>query len=337
MRRSSVALIVIAAVALAVVLTVRLTSNSPSADVSTTSLAPVTSAAEPATTVASDTTSTTTSNGLTVPEGSTVCDLYGTWAPTGTVTNTELVEASGLAVSHTTPGVLWSHNDSRDGPKLYAFAPDGTDLGVFDVPGGFAFDWEDMGAGPDENGQGHFLYMGDIGDNFNIRPGGIVALHRVEDLDPASMTDRFPRSDPIAFEYPEGTHDAEALFIDPVDPSVYIITKSRDEAFVFRGSIEVSGERTRLELVATLLLGAEVTGADISSDGSVIAFRGYQTVWMWTRGEAQTIAEALAAQPCEGQSPTETQGESIAFDNAYSYWTVSEGISPAVHRVPFDG
>jgi hypothetical protein len=336
MRRSSVALVLIAAAALAVVLAMRLTSDATPTSTPTTSVAPVTSVGLPDTTIASDTTSTTAWSGLSVAVGSTVCDLYGTWAPTGTVTNTDLIEASGLAVSRTTPGVLWSHNDSRDGPKVYAFGPDGTDLGVFDVPGGFAFDWEDMAAGPDENGDGNFLYMGDIGDNFDIREG-VIALHRVEDLDPGSMTDRFPRSDPIALEYPEGNHDAEALFIDPVDPSVYIITKSHDEALVFRGSIEVNGERARLELVATLVLGAEVSGADISSDGSVIAMRGYQTVWMWTRGEGQTIAGALAAEPCEGQSPTETQGESVAFDADYSYWTVSEGLSPAVHRVPFDG
>ena len=32
----------------------------------------------------------------------------------------ELRESSGLAVSRTQPGVLWSHNDSGDGPNLYA-------------------------------------------------------------------------------------------------------------------------------------------------------------------------------------------------------------------------
>ncbi|MDA2979145.1 MAG: hypothetical protein O3B42_05210 [Actinomycetota bacterium] len=336
MRRPSVALILIAAAALAVVLAVRVTGDAPSDIAPTTSVAPDANVGQPDTTAANLTTSTTAWTGLTVPVGSTACDLYGTWAPTGTVTNTDLTEASGLAVSRTTPGVLWSHNDSRDGPRLYAFRSDGTDLGVFDVPGGFAFDWEDMAAGPDANGQGNFLYMGDIGDNFDIREG-VIALHRVEDLDPASMTDRFPHSDPIALEYPEGNHDAEALFIDPIDPSVYIITKSRDQALVYRGSIEVNGARTRLELMATLFLGAEVSGADISPDGSVIALRGYRTVWMWTRSEGQTIAQALAAEPCEGQSPTETQGESIAFDTNYSYWTVSEGLSPAVHRVPFDG
>jgi len=35
-----------------------------------------------------------------------------------------LIESSGVAVSHTYPGVLWTHNDSGDGPYLYA-----TDLG----------------------------------------------------------------------------------------------------------------------------------------------------------------------------------------------------------------
>ena len=32
----------------------------------------------------------------------------------------ELQESSGLAISRTQPGVLWSHNDSGDGPTLYA-------------------------------------------------------------------------------------------------------------------------------------------------------------------------------------------------------------------------
>ena len=32
----------------------------------------------------------------------------------------ELSESSGLAVSRAQPGVLWSHNDSGDGPNVYA-------------------------------------------------------------------------------------------------------------------------------------------------------------------------------------------------------------------------
>lgn len=335
MRRPTVALILIAVAALVAVVVVRSSDDTPglitgSAPTSVTSIpSSTTSTLESATT-------STLAPGISVPAGSTVCDLYEVWAPTGTIPNELLVEASGLAVSRTTDDVLWSHNDSRDGPRAYAFRSNGEDLGVFDVPGGFAFDWEDMAAGPDGEGLGNYLYFGDIGDNFDIRQG-IIAIHRVEDLDPTTMTDRFPTSHPIAFEYPEGNHNAEAMFVDPIDPAVYIVTKSAEATLVFRGSLAIDGPRTVLELVATLPLGAEVSGADISADGSLIAFRGYQSVWLWTRGPDQSISEALGDEPCEAQSPQERQGEAIAIGADYSYWTVSEGLMPAIHFVRFDG
>ncbi|KAA3640632.1 MAG: hypothetical protein DWP92_02705 [Armatimonadetes bacterium] len=342
MRRSTIALVLIAVVAVAAVVILRLNDDAPGVAQATTSIPTITSVESTSgggtATPPPDgaTTTTTAAPGLIVPPGSTVCDLYGDWGVNGVITNTELVEASGLAVSRTTEDVLWSHNDSRDGARLYAFRRDGTDLGVFEVPGGFAFDWEDMSAGPDAQGEGNYLYVGDIGDNFDIRKG-VIAIHRVEDLDPATMTDRFPHSEPIAFEYPDGGHNAEALFIDPIDPAVYVVTKARDEALVFRGSLVVDGERSTLELVTTLPLGAEVSGADMSADGSVIAFRGYRTVWMWTRAPGESVAEALTSEPCEGPSPEERQGESISFDASYSYWTLSEGTAKEIHTVSFDG
>src|SRR2546428_7078065 len=38
----------------------------------------------------------------------------------GTFQSPRLVESSGVAVSHAYRGVLWTHNDSGDGPYLYA-------------------------------------------------------------------------------------------------------------------------------------------------------------------------------------------------------------------------
>jgi len=83
-----------------------------------------------------------------------------------------------------------------------------------------------------------------------------------------------------------------------------------------------------LELVTVLSLDAEVSGADISWDGSTIAFRGYQTVWMWHRPPGGTVADALATDRCTAPSPDEVQGESIAFLQDGSYATVSEGKNP---------
>src|SRR5262245_23653064 len=45
----------------------------------------------------------------------------------------QLRESSGLAISRSQPGILWSHNDSGDGPNLYAIDISGKLLAVFRV------------------------------------------------------------------------------------------------------------------------------------------------------------------------------------------------------------
>ncbi|MGI9666222.1 MAG: hypothetical protein ACR2N2_03855 [Acidimicrobiia bacterium] len=333
MRRSTTALILIAIAVVAVALALRSGTDDASDDAQATTTSqsestPTTGQTASSTTIASSTTTTSPP----IPPGTQVCDLFNEVAISGAVLNPELVEASGLAASRTTPDVLWSHNDSRGGPILYAFGTDGADLGGHEIEGAFALDWEDMGAGPDSSGKGHYLYVGDLGDNFGIRDG-LVSVWQVPDRDPAELGGVFTDPVPIVLEMPDGPYDAEALFIDPVEPALYIVTKSRSEAFVFKGPMTPSSEPHLMELVSTLFLGAEVSGADMSPDGAVLAFRGYDSVWMWSRTAGQTIAEALATEPCTAPSPEERQGEAIALTSDWGYYTVSEGSNPDIHRV----
>jgi hypothetical protein len=316
MRRSTVALFAI--VAVVVVVAALLRSGDTQAPPASTTAPPAASTMAPSSSTSTSTTTTT------LPPGTAVCDLYPTIATAGQVATADLVEASGLAASRTTRNVLWSHNDSRGTATLFAFTTTGEDLGAYDVPGAFALDWEDMSAGPGPTGTESFLYVGDIGDNFDIR-GGLVTIYRVRDTDPSDLDGAFPESTPMTYRYPEGNHNAEALFIDPTEPALYLMTKSRDEAFVFKGSLEPSGGPMDLTLVTTLFLGAEITGADMSSDGTTLAVRGYESVWMWHREPSTSISDMLANEPCEAPSPTERQGEAITLDTEMSYWTVSEG------------
>ncbi len=329
MRRPTTALLIIAVIVVSVALAIR-SDDTPEGQGSTT---------VPTPTVAPTTTTTTASLPSTsvpiVPPGVAVCELYGEVGVSGVVASTELVEASGLAMSRTAEGVLWAHNDSRGDPALHAFTADGEDLGEVEIPGAFAFDWEDMGAGPGADGTGSFLYVGDLGDNFGIR-GGIVNVWQVPDVDPTTVDGVFPSATSIAFQLDDGPFDAEALFIDPMEPAIYIVTKSRTEAFVFTGPLTPSETPHQMTLVTTLFLDAEVTAADITVDGQLIAMRGYETVWMWSRADGQSIADALAAEPCTAPSPEERQGESIAFDPEWGYFTVSEGIAPPIHHVTLD-
>jgi hypothetical protein len=331
MRRPTTALLIIAVIVVSVALAIRSNDDAVPDGASTTVPNPT---VEPSTTTTTSTVTPTTAAPV-LPPGVSVCELYGDIAVTGVVASTELVEASGLAMSRTAEGVLWAHNDSRGDPVLHAFAPDGEDLGDVEIPGAFAFDWEDMGAGPGADGTGSFLYVGDLGDNFGIRDG-IVNVWQVPDVDPSTVDGVFPSATSIAYQLADGPFDAEALFIDPLEPAMYIVTKSRSEAFVFKGPLTPSDDPHPMTLVTTLFLDAEVTAADITIDGQLIAMRGYRTVWMWSRDPGESIADALAREPCTAPSPEERQGESIAFDRDWGYFTVSEGTAPPIHYVAPD-
>ena len=342
MRRPTTVLLLAAVVVVAVALWLRsddaadppaaaTTTNSPTTDTAPTDTGPATT--EGTQTTNDATTTSTTIVPIVLPPGTSVCELYAGIDVAGTIQSSDLVEASGMAVSRTQEGVLWAHNDSRGGPSLFAFSEDGTDLGTYEIDGAFAIDWEDMGAGPAADGTGAFLYVGDMGDNFGIRDG-VITVWRVPDVAPSSLDGAFVDTQAIVYRLPDGPFDAEALFVDPVEPAMYVITKSRSEAFVFRGPLEPASEPHDMELVTTLFLDAEVSGADISRDGGLIALRGYSSVWLWPRLPGQTIGDALSGAPCSGPSPDERQGEAIAIDGSWSYFTVSEGTTPAIHYVP---
>lgn len=230
-----------------------------------------------------------------LPRGITVCDLYTDIVSAGAVASPDLVEASGLAASRVAPGVLWSHNDSRGTATVYAFTTTGEDLG----------------------------------DNFDIRDG-LVTVYRVPDADPGDLDGAFSESIPFTYRYPKGSHNAEALFVDPVEPALYLVTKGREEAFVFKGSLVPTDGQANLQIVSTLFLGAEVSGADMSSDGTTLVLRGYRTVWMWHRDTSVSVSDMLKSEPCEAPSPDERQGEAITFDMDLAYWTVSEGSNSPI-------
>ncbi|MEO8498079.1 MAG: hypothetical protein ABI614_23685, partial [Planctomycetota bacterium] len=59
----------------------------------------------------------------------------------GTLANADILESSGLAASLDTPNLLWTHNDSGDGPRLFAFDESGRDRGVISLTGIKIDDW----------------------------------------------------------------------------------------------------------------------------------------------------------------------------------------------------
>ncbi len=262
-----------------------------------------------------------------------------------------LVEASGLAVSRTQPGVLWAHNDSGDTARVFAFGENGRKLGIFTLAGAEAVDWEDMALGPDVDDSGEpvadtdALYLADIGDNDAVRSS--VTIYRVPEPEVTAgqepVTATVDGVDRFTFTYPDGPRDAEALFVDRTDGTFYVIEKrlAGGPVGIYRGSLSGwdadAAALPALERVGTFRPGpstfASVTGADLSPDGSVLAVRTYGSVRLFQRGDGADLADVLAGEPCTGPVPVEVQGEAVALTpDADAYYTLPEGARPVLSR-----
>jgi hypothetical protein len=275
------------------------------------------------------------SGGVTAEE---LCDGAAEAGDAATVAAEDLTETSGIAASRQSDGVVWAHNDSGGEPEVFAIGPDGSDRGRVRLDGAEAFDWEDMALGAGPGGADH-LYLGDIGDNDAVRDE--VVVYRL--AEPAVPAGGLPAGTTAAAEvltltYADGPRDAETLLADPSTGDLFVVGKTWDAGSVgvYRIPADAApGNPVAMERVGEVpaLAGEMVTGGDVSVDGSLVALRTYFGVQVWDRGPGQTVADALAGEPCEAPAPLEVQGEALAFTpDGRGYVTIAEGGSPRVHR-----
>jgi hypothetical protein len=60
---------------------------------------------------------------------------------TGTMTNGDISEASGIIASKLNPNILWTHNDSGGSAEVFAMTTAGANRGTYSVSGASASDW----------------------------------------------------------------------------------------------------------------------------------------------------------------------------------------------------
>src|SRR3954452_13646389 len=120
-----------------------------------------------------------------------------------------IAESSGLAVSPTHSGVMWTHNDSGDSSRIFALGAKGQTLGVWRLDVAPARDWEAMTATKDARGRG-VLWVGDTGDNSSSRANGILVHRALEPANPEGGGTLKATS--YRLRYPDQPHDAEAMF-----------------------------------------------------------------------------------------------------------------------------
>ncbi len=271
------------------------------------------------------------------------CPEFGKVQVLGTITSADLREVSGLAASRRQPGVLWAHNDSGDSARIFAVRTDGSVAGEFRLKGIGAVDFEDLSTGPFAGLDTDAIFIADVGDNGRTRSK--VVVHVLEEPDVPSGGDpiEVPVLASIALAYPGGAADCEAFFVDPATGDFYLAAKETLQdgtCRLFRKSAPHVASTTPVLLeevahVPTL----PPTGADMSADGSMLIVRTYFGGVLYFRAPGQSIAQAVAAEPCElPPFPNEPQGEAIAIDpDGSGFVTVSEyrsGTPQDLHRTP---
>jgi hypothetical protein len=235
----------------------------------------------------------------------------------------EVLESSGLALN-AGGDALWTHNDSGD-PELFLVGMDGTPRAKVRVAGARVRDWEDVAAGPCPGG-GRCLYIADIGDNEKVRPG--IVLYRVPE--PAAGDAQTRPAEPLTAEYPDGPHDAEAMFVMP-DGGVHVVTKGETgHVAVYRlPRTARPGALNRLELLARLRPGPlprpeRITGAAAAPDGQWIVLRTLGSLAFY---RVSDLGNERPAQPLPFDlTPLkERQGEAVEFGPNGAVHLSSEG------------
>lgn len=255
---------------------------------------------------------------------------------TGTFADPRVSESSGVAASRRTSGVLWTHNDSGDGPYVYATDTTGAARGTFAVTGARNVDWEDIALGPCAGGT--CLYLADTGDNQERRRS--VALYRVPEPD---VPERHPfRTRPTApaqgvtVRYPDGPHDVEAMWVAP-SQDVHLVTKGRSgpvrhyrvPARAWGSSAQVTAELIETLPIAVRSVRDRVTGAGLSPDGQTVALRTYAAVYFFhaaSGGRLDLPAEPVA---CDVRH-LGPEGEGVSWlDDSRLVLTRERGTRPA--------
>jgi hypothetical protein len=231
-----------------------------------------------------------------------------------------IVESSGLALSRRHPGVLWTHNDSGGGPRLYAVGSEGRTLATLTLSGVAARDWEALAAGRDDRGR-PALFVGDIGDNNGVWPE--VTVYRV--TEPAGLEDATVAPVGYRLRYPDGPRDAEALLVDPRSNRLYVASKDAAGGSLYRAPARLRSDQVNV-LRRVARVPPVVTDGAFLPDGRGFVLRDYQGAHLYRAPGRRAGAFEL---------PLQFQGESItATADGKSVLAGSEGPASEVWRVP---
>jgi hypothetical protein len=250
---------------------------------------------------------------------------YGPPRQIATLKGHKVNESSGLAISRRRPDVLWTHNDSGDEPRIFAFDMKGEMLAACTVSGAAAVDWEDMASFTLDGKP--YLLIADVGDNRRLRTNHKLYIVEEPTLDQKSVAVK----QTIKFSYDDGPHDCEAVAVDTTTKTIYLCTKVLGlTCEVFQLEIPKDNNVTLVAKGIAKPAIAVVTSMAISPDGQRAILSTYGDAFEFVRSPSETWATAFTQKPRTIQLPERKQGETICYgsDGKTLYLTSEQDPTP---------
>jgi hypothetical protein len=234
-------------------------------------------------------------------------------SPAFRIDDDRVTESSGLTVSRTHPGLVYTVNDSGDEARVLVLSMrDGSVVGETRLVDARADDFEALSPAP-----GGRLLVGDIGDNDAERDSVEVYV-----IDEPSAGDHEVRPRTVSLTYPGGPRDAEALVA--VGETVYVVSKELVGGVYAAPVLGSPLDSFTLRRVAAA--PSIVTDGALLPDGDVV-LRGYYRGYL-VRLPGWRVLTSFAL-------PRTEQGETVASAvHGREVLTGSEGSHSPVYRVP---
>ena len=262
----------------------------------------------------------------------------------GRIRSDAIQESSGLAASKCQPGVFWTHNDSGDGPYIFAVSQHGDDLGTWKVQNAENHDWEDIDTYRDASGA-CWVYIGEIGNNEDKRD--VTRVYRIKEPQVSDETGNSGRKNPlitdpaeaVTVDYPTTRPNAETLLVHPQTGDIYILTKRTDApSSVYRVPPVFGTEQAAVkvgEIKVPSVPNGQLTGGDIAPDGRRVVLCDYVAGYELKLPEGDSNFDDIwLQQPVKFDVGERKGGEAITYSaDGTKVFTTSEGKNPPIFEM----
>ncbi len=252
-----------------------------------------------------------------------------------TLTDKAIAESSGLAISRRRNDRYWTHNDSGDGPRLFAFDAQGRKTGQCQIPQATSVDWEDMASYVDQGTAR--LVVADCGDNEMKRKSIFVYFFDEPDPDSVTQINHFTK---LELQYSDGPQNCEAMAVDVERCELVLLSKTiLPLAGVYQTPLPQREAKSFVHIHATVtrsktLAVPMITAMDVDNSNGDIWVGTYFDLFCFScSNRTQRLNEQFSVMPKHFAMPRLKQIEALAVDSEHQIHVTSEGSPARMTRV----